>query len=112
MSLKIITTSLFRLEHLKSIQIVFLSWYEYYTQYIKKRNTYIFADNLSKVKDILFKLAGHLDGLGAKWRYVGYFGSSLHPREEKFGCYHDSKACLGDLKSHVVLGYQWQLFCK
>ena len=19
------------------------------------------------------------DGLGAKWRYVGYFGSSLHP---------------------------------
>ena len=52
------------------------------------------------------------NGLGAKWRYVGYFGSSLHPREEKFGCYHGSKACLGDLKSHVVLSYQWQVFCK
>ena len=29
--------------------------------------------------------------------------SPLHPREEKFGCYHGSKACLGDLKSHVLL---------
>ena len=32
------------------------------------------------------------------WRYVGYFAMSLHPREEKFGCYHSSKACLEDLK--------------
>ena len=32
-----------------------------YTQYIKKRNTYIFADNLSKFKDVQFKLAGYID---------------------------------------------------
>ena len=53
-----------------------------------------------------------ISGLGAKWRYVGYFASSLHPCEEKFGCYHGSKACLGDLKSHVVQSYQWQVLCK
>ena len=53
-----------------------------------------------------------ISGLGAKWRYVGYFASSLHPWEEKFGCYHGSKACLGDLKSHVILSYQWQVLCK
>ena len=32
-----------------------------YTQYIKKRNTYIFADNLSNFKDVHFKLAGYID---------------------------------------------------
>ena len=33
----------------------------YYTQYIKKRNRYIFADNLSNFKDLHFKLAGYID---------------------------------------------------
>ena len=32
-----------------------------YTQYIKKRNTYIFADSLSNFKDVHFKLAGCID---------------------------------------------------
>ena len=32
-----------------------------YTQYIKKRNTYIFVDNLSNFKDVHFKLAGYID---------------------------------------------------
>ena len=32
-----------------------------YTQYIKKRNTYIFADNLSNFEDANFKLAGYID---------------------------------------------------
>ena len=32
-----------------------------YTQYIKKRNRYIFADNLSNIKDIHFKVAGYID---------------------------------------------------
>ena len=32
-----------------------------YTQYIKKRKTYIFADNLSNFKDVHFKLAGYID---------------------------------------------------
>ena len=32
-----------------------------YTQYIKKRNTCIFADNLSNFKDVHFKLAGYID---------------------------------------------------
>ena len=32
-----------------------------YTQYIKKRNWYIFADNLSNFKDVHFKLAGFID---------------------------------------------------
>ena len=32
-----------------------------YTQYIKKRNRYIFADNLSNFKDVDFKLAGFID---------------------------------------------------
>ena len=32
-----------------------------YTQYIKKRNRYIFADNLSNFKDVLLKLAGYID---------------------------------------------------
>ena len=32
-----------------------------YTQYIKKRNTYIFADNLNNFKGLHFKLAGHID---------------------------------------------------
>ena len=35
--------------------------YHMYTQYIKKRNTYIFADNLSNFKDVHFKLAGYID---------------------------------------------------
>ena len=34
---------------------------EIYTQYIKKRNRYIFADNLSNFKDVHFKLAGYKD---------------------------------------------------
>ena len=42
----------------------------------------------------------------------GLFCEFVAPREEKFGCYHGSKACLGDLKSHVVLSYQWPFFCK
>ena len=52
--------------------------------------------------------------LGAKQRYVGYFARSLHPPppEVNFGCYYGSGACLGGLKTHVVLGYQWQVFCK
>ena len=33
----------------------------FYTQYKKKRNTYIFADNLSNFKDVHFKLAGYID---------------------------------------------------
>ena len=28
---------------------------------------------------------------------MGYFASSLHTIEEKFGCSHGSKTCLGDL---------------
>ena len=32
-----------------------------YTEYIKKRNTYIFADNLTNFKDVHFKLAGYID---------------------------------------------------
>ena len=32
-----------------------------YTQYIKKRNTYIVDDNLSNFKDVHFKLAGYID---------------------------------------------------
>ena len=32
-----------------------------YTQYIKKRNTYIFADYLSNFKDVQFKLTGYID---------------------------------------------------
>ena len=32
-----------------------------YTQYIKKRNTYIFADNFSNFKDVHFKLSGSID---------------------------------------------------
>ena len=41
---------------------------------------------------------------GLFWEFVAT------PWEEKFGCYHDSKVCLIDLKSHVVLSYQWQFF--
>ena len=32
-----------------------------YTQYIKKRNAYIFVDNLSNVEDVYFKLSGYID---------------------------------------------------
>ena len=32
-----------------------------YTQYIKKRNRYIFADNSSNYKDVHFKLAAFID---------------------------------------------------
>ena len=32
-----------------------------YTQYIKKRNTCIFVDNLGKFKDVHFKLTGYID---------------------------------------------------
>ena len=32
-----------------------------YTQYIKKRNTYIFADNSNNFKDVHLKLAGYID---------------------------------------------------
>ena len=32
-----------------------------YTQYIKKRNTYIFVDNLSNFLDVHFKLAGYIN---------------------------------------------------
>ena len=32
-----------------------------YTEYIKKRNTYIFLDNLRNFKDVHFKLAGYID---------------------------------------------------
>ena len=32
-----------------------------YTQYIKKRNMFIFVDNLSNFKDVHFKLAGYID---------------------------------------------------
>ena len=46
---------------------------------------------------------------GDMWAILGV---RCTPREEKFGCYHGSKACLGDLKSDVVLSYQWQVFCK
>ena len=34
---------------------------KFYTQYIKKRNTYIFADNLSNFEDVHFKLTGYID---------------------------------------------------
>ena len=32
-----------------------------YTQYIKKRNRYFLADNMSNIKDIHFNLAGYID---------------------------------------------------
>ena len=32
-----------------------------YTQYIMKRNTYIFFDNLGNFEDLHFKLAGYID---------------------------------------------------
>ena len=32
-----------------------------YTQYMKKRNTYIFGDNSSNFKDVHFNLAGYID---------------------------------------------------
>ena len=32
-----------------------------YTKYIKKRNRYFFADNLSNFKDVHCKLAGYID---------------------------------------------------
>ena len=35
--------------------------------------------------------------------YVGYFASLLHPREAKFGCYHELGTCLGGKETHVVL---------
>ena len=57
-------------------------------------------------------LGTKLNGQGAKQRYVDYFASSLYPQEVKFGCYHGSGACLGGSKTHVVLSYQWQVFCK
>ena len=52
------------------------------------------------------------NGLGANQRYVGYFSKSLHPEEVNSAGYHDSQACFGILKTHVVLSYQWQVFCK
>ena len=45
----------------KTADSVLLRGYDKYTQYIKKRNTYIFADNLSNFKDVHFKLAGYKD---------------------------------------------------
>ena len=87
--------------------ILKLSWH---SSYIFERLTNIIFIAIGHV--ILTTINLTLYGLGVKWRYMGYFGSSLHPREEKFGCYHDSKACLGDLKSYVVLSDQWQIFCK
>ena len=34
-------------------------------------------------------------GLGAKLRYMGYFASLLHPKEEKLGYYFKLGTCLG-----------------
>ena len=36
---------------------------------------------------------------------MGYCGSSLHSREEKFGCFHGSKACLGDFKLTFIIAF-------
>ena len=64
----------------------------------------------SKVNQVIYSSSPI--GLGAKLRYVGYFSSLLHPREETFGYYPELGTCLGGLETHVVLSYLWSVFCK
>ena len=65
----------------------------------------IYQNTTVKYRIILF-------GLGAKVRYVAYSASLFHPQEGKCGCYHQSQACLGYLKSHVGHLGLWSVFCK
>ena len=46
---------------LKFVSVPSYSITNLYTQYIKKRNRYIFADNLSNFEDVHSKLAGYID---------------------------------------------------
>ena len=45
-------------------------------------NVHCSGESASKIGEFINNLkflSIHSDGLGAKWRYAGYFGSSLHP---------------------------------
>ena len=49
---------------------------------------------------------GQMEICGLFWEFVA------PPEKRNLAAIMAQKACLGDLKSHVVLSYQWQVFCK